>query len=62
MVHIEESIQLAYAIINKYSPCDCRMYNKAKDSGYTDGYIQGLLQGHDNGEVEDKENYQKILK
>jgi hypothetical protein len=25
------------------------MYNEGKDSGYTDGYNQGLLEGHDNG-------------
>jgi len=57
----EESIQLAYAKIDKYTPRDWRMYNEGKDSGYTDGYNQGLLEGHDNDWDEAKEYYQKIF-
>jgi hypothetical protein len=57
----EESIQVAYAKIDKYTPRDWRMYNEGKDSGYTDGYNQGLLEGHDNGWDEAKEYYQKIF-
>jgi len=49
MIHFEESIQVAYAKVDKYTPRDWRMYNVGKDSGYTDGYNQGLLEGHDNG-------------
>jgi hypothetical protein len=37
------------------------MYNEGKDSSYTDGYNQGLLEGHDNGWDEAKEYYQKIF-
>jgi hypothetical protein len=37
------------------------MYNEGKDSGYTDDYNQGLLEGHDNGWDEAKEYYQKII-
>jgi len=37
------------------------MYNEGKDSGYTDGYNQGLLEGHDNDWDEAKEYYQKIF-
>jgi hypothetical protein len=44
----EESIQVTYVKINKYTPRDWRMYNQGKDSGYTDRYKQGLLEGHDN--------------
>jgi hypothetical protein len=44
----EESIQVANAKINKYTPCDWRIYNEAKYSCYTDGYNQGLLEGHHN--------------
>jgi len=57
----EESIQVAYAKIDKYTPRDWRMYNEGKDSGYIDGYNQGLLEGHDNGWDEGKEYYQKIF-
>jgi hypothetical protein len=57
----EESIQVAYAKIDKYTPHHWRMYNEGKDSGYTDGYNQGLLEGHDNGWDEAKEYYQKIF-
>jgi hypothetical protein len=57
----EESIQIVYAKIDKYTPRDWRMYNEGKDSGYTDGYNQGLLEGHDNGWDEAKEYYQKIF-
>jgi hypothetical protein len=58
----EESIQIADAKIDKYTPRDWRMYNEWKDSGYTDGYNQGLLEGHDNGWDEAKEYYQKVFK
>ena len=37
------------------------MYNERKDSSYTDGYNQGLLEGHDNSWDEAKEYYQKIF-
>jgi len=57
----EESIQVAYAKIDKYTPRDWRMYNEGKDSGYTDGYNQGLTEGHDDGWDEAKEYYQKIF-
>jgi hypothetical protein len=57
----EESIQVAYAKINKYTPRDWTMYNEGKDSGYTDGYNQGLTEGHDDGWDEAKEYYQKIF-
>jgi len=59
--HFEESIQIAHANIDKYTPRDWRMYNEGKDSGYTNGYNQGLLEGHDNGWDEAKEYYQKIF-
>jgi len=61
MIHFEESIQIAYAKVDKYTPRDWRMYNEGKDSGYTDSYNQGLLEGHDNGWDEAKEYYQKIF-
>jgi hypothetical protein len=57
----EESIQIAYAKIDKYTPRDWRMYNDGKDRGYNDGYNQGLLEGHDNGWDEAKIYYQKIF-
>jgi len=57
----EESIQVAYSKIDKYTPRDWRMYNEGKDSGYSDGYNQGLMEGHDNGWDEAKEYYQKIF-
>jgi flagellar biosynthesis/type III secretory pathway protein FliH len=57
----EQSIQVAYAKIDKYTPRDWRMYNEGKDSGYTDGYNQGLKEGHDDGWDEAKEYYQKIF-
>jgi hypothetical protein len=57
----KESIQVAYAKIDKYTPRDWRMYNEGKDNGYSDGYNQGLLEGHDNGWDEAKEYYQKIF-
>jgi flagellar biosynthesis/type III secretory pathway protein FliH len=57
----EESIQVAYAKIDKYTSQDWRMYNEGKDSGYTDGYNQGLLEGHDNGRDEAKEYYQRTF-
>jgi hypothetical protein len=57
----EESIQVAYAKVDKYTPCDWRMYNERKDSSYTDRYNQGLLEEHDNGSDEAKEYYQKIF-
>jgi len=59
--HFEESIQIAYAKIDKYTPHDWRKYNEGKDSGFTDGYNQGLSEGHDNGWDEAKEYYQKIF-
>jgi hypothetical protein len=37
------------------------MYIEEKNSGYTDGYNQGLLEGHVNGWDEAKEYYQKIF-
>jgi len=37
------------------------MYNEGKDSGYTNGYHQGLLDGQHNGWDEAKEYYQKIF-
>jgi hypothetical protein len=37
------------------------MYNQAIESGYNDGYNQGLLEEHDNGWDEAKEYYQKIF-
>ena len=49
MIHFEESIQVAYVKVDKYTLRDWRMYNEGKDSGYTDGYNQGLLEGNDNG-------------
>jgi hypothetical protein len=57
----EESIQVAYAKTDKYTPRDWRMYNEGKDSGYTNGYNQGLTEGHDDGWDEAKEYYQKIF-
>jgi len=57
----EESIQTAYAKINKYTPRDWRMYNKGKNSGYANGYNQGLSKGHDDGCDEAKEYYQRIF-
>jgi hypothetical protein len=45
----EESIQIVYVKIDKYTPRDWRMYNEGKHSGYISGYNQGLLEGHDNG-------------
>jgi hypothetical protein len=57
----EESIQVAYAKIDKYKPRDWRMYNEGNDSCYTDGYKQWLLEGHDNGWDEGNEYYQKIF-
>jgi len=61
-IHFEESIQLAYVKIGKYTPRNWRMYNEGKESGYTDGYNQGLQEGHDNGWDKAKEYYQKIFK
>jgi hypothetical protein len=61
IAHFEESIHVAYAKIDKYTPRDWRMYNDGKDSGYTDGYNPGLLEGHVNGWDEAKEYYQKIF-
>jgi len=58
----EESILIAYARSNKYTPRDWRMYNEGKASGYTYGYNQGLLEGLGNGWDEAKEYYQKIFK
>jgi hypothetical protein len=57
----EESIQVADAKIDKYTPRDWRIYNEGKDSGYTDGYNQGLLEGHVNGCDEAKKYYQKTF-
>jgi hypothetical protein len=57
----KESIQVAYAKIDKYTPRDWRMYNEGKDSGYNAGYNQGLTEGHDDGWDEAKEYYQKIF-
>jgi hypothetical protein len=57
----EESSQIRYAKIDKYTPPDWRMYNEGKHSGYTDGYNQGLLEGHGNDWDEAKEYYQKIF-
>jgi flagellar biosynthesis/type III secretory pathway protein FliH len=53
----EESIQTTIAKIDKYTPRDSRMVDEGKDSGYTDGYNQGLLEGHHNGWDEAKEYY-----
>jgi len=44
----EESLQITHAKINNYTPHDWRMNNEGKDSGYTNVYNQGLLEGHDN--------------
>jgi hypothetical protein len=57
----EESIQVAYAKIDKYTPRDCRMYNEGKDSSNTNGYNQGLLEGRENDWDEAKKYYQKIF-
>jgi hypothetical protein len=57
----EESIQIAYAKIDKYTPRDWRMFNEGKDTGYNNGYDQGLTEGHDDGWDEAKEYYQKIF-
>jgi hypothetical protein len=57
----EESIQVAYATADKYTPRDWRMYNEGKDSGCTDCYNQGRLERHNNGWDEAKEYYQKIF-
>jgi hypothetical protein len=61
MAHFEESIQIAYGKIDKYTPRNWRMYNEGKDSSHTNGYNQGLLEGHDNGWDEAKEYNQKIF-
>jgi len=37
MIHFEESIQIAYATMDKYTPRNWRMYNEGNDSGYTNG-------------------------
>jgi hypothetical protein len=57
----EESIKVAYAKIDKYTRRDRRFHNEVKASGYTDGYNQGLLEGHDNSWDKAKEYYLKIL-
>jgi hypothetical protein len=57
----DESIEEEYANVDKYSPHDWMMYNERNDSGYNDGYNQGLLAGHYNGWVEAKEYYQRIF-
>jgi hypothetical protein len=57
----EGSIQVEYGKIDKYTPRDWKMYNEGKVSGYTDGYNQGLLEGHDIAWDEAKEYYQKIF-
>jgi hypothetical protein len=59
--HFEESLQVAYAKIDRYTPRDWRRYNEGNDNGYTHGYNQGLLERHDNGWDEAKEYYQKIF-
>jgi len=59
--HFEDSIQVAYAKIDKYTPRDWRMSNEGEDCGYTNSYNQGLLEWHDNGWDEAKEYYQKIF-
>jgi len=61
IIHFKEYIQVAYAKIDKYTPHDWRMYNAGKDSGYTECYNQGLLEGPDSGWDEAKEYYQKIF-
>jgi hypothetical protein len=61
ILQFEESILVAYAKIDKYTPRNWRMYNEGKDSGYTDAYNQGHLEGHDNHWDEAKEYYQKIF-
>ena len=61
MIHFEESIQVAYAKIDTYTPRDWGMYNEGKDSGYNYRYTQELLEGHENGGDEAKESYQKIF-
>jgi hypothetical protein len=61
MIHFAESIQIAYATDDKCTPRGWRMYNEGKDCGYTDGYNQGLLEGHDNGWDKAKEYFQTIF-
>jgi len=61
MEHFEESIQVAFAQIDNYTPRDWGIYNEGKESGYTYGYNQGLLEGHDDGWDEAKEYYQRIF-
>jgi len=56
-IHFKELIQIMYATIDNYIPRDCSMSNEGKDSGYADGYNQGLLAGHNNGWDEAKEYY-----
>jgi hypothetical protein len=57
----EESIQVADAKMDKYTPRDWRVCNEGKDHGYTDSYNQVLLKGHDNRWDEAKEYYHKIF-
>jgi len=61
MTDFEESIQLGNVKIDKYTHCDWRIYSEGKDSGYTDGYNQGLLEAHDNGWGEANKYYLRIF-
>jgi hypothetical protein len=57
----QDSIPVAYIPIDKYTPRNWRIYNEGKVIGYTDGYNQILLEGHDHGWDKGKDDYQKIL-
>ena len=57
----DDSIHTTYAKIDKYTPCDWRIYNKGKDSSYTDGYSNGLLERHDNDWDKAKEHCHKLF-
>ena len=59
---VEESIQVAYSKIDKYTPRDWRMYNEGNDSGYNDGYNWQLTEGYDDRWDTAEEYYQKIFK
>jgi len=47
--------------MDQYTLRNWRMYKEGKDTGYTDGYNQVPLEGHDNGWDEAKEYYQKVF-
>jgi len=61
MICFEDTIQVAYAKVDKYIPWDWRMYNEQEDSGYNNGYNQGLTEGHDDRYNEANEYYQQIF-